>query len=67
MRRSDLIFESVQVMYYKFHKVNFRYCGSYIDSPEGVQFYIKKQQKNKLKSEISNDKKVYKQKYFSLS
>ena len=28
-----------------------------------LQFYIK----NKLKSEIFNDKKVYKQKYFSLS
>ena len=33
MTGSDFIFDSVQLMYYKFRKVNFRYSGSYIDSP----------------------------------
>ena len=34
MRRSDFIFDSVQQMYYKCHKVNFKFGGSYIDSPD---------------------------------
>ena len=34
MRVSNFIFDSIQVMYYKCHKVNFRRGGSYIDSPE---------------------------------
>ena len=34
MRRSDFIFYSVQLMYCKCHKVNFRRAGSYIDSPD---------------------------------
>ena len=34
MRGSDFIFDSVQLMYYKCHKVNFRRGGSYIDSPD---------------------------------
>ena len=33
MTGSDFIFDSVQLMYYKFRKVNFRCSGSYIDSP----------------------------------
>ena len=37
MRGSDFLFESVQVMYYKCHKVNS--SGSYIGSPD----WIKKQ------------------------
>ena len=32
LRGSDLIFDSVQLMYYICHKVNFR--RSYIDSPD---------------------------------
>ena len=39
MRERDFIFGSVQLMYYKCHKVNFRRDGSYIDSPD----WIKKQ------------------------
>ena len=27
MRRNDFIFDSVQLMYYKCHEVNFRRCG----------------------------------------
>ena len=34
MRRNDFVFDSVQLMYYKCHKVNFRRVGSCIDSPE---------------------------------
>ena len=42
MRRSDFILDSVQLMYYKCHKVNFKHSGSYIDSPEWIK--VKKQQ-----------------------
>ena len=35
MRRSDFIFNSVQVLYYKCHKINFK-RGSYIDSPDWI-------------------------------
>ena len=34
MRGSDFIFESVQLMYYKCHKVNFKRGVLYIDSPD---------------------------------
>ena len=34
---SDCIFDSVQLMYYKCHKVNFRRGGSYIDSPDCIE------------------------------
>ena len=34
MRGSDYIFDSVQLMYYKCHKVNFNRGGSHIDSPD---------------------------------
>ena len=33
LRGSNFIFESVQLMYYKCHKVNFRRDGSFIYSP----------------------------------
>ena len=32
MKGSDLSFDSVQIMYYKCHKVNFRHGGSHTDS-----------------------------------
>ena len=38
MRRIDFIFDSVQLIYYKCHKVNFKRGGSDIDSP----YWIKK-------------------------
>ena len=31
MKESDFVFDSVQVMYYKCHKVNFERGGSYVD------------------------------------
>ena len=33
MKGKDFIFDSVQLMYYKCHKVNFKHGGSHIDSP----------------------------------
>ena len=37
MKGSDSIFDSVQLMYYKCHKVNFIRGGSYIDSPDWIK------------------------------
>ena len=34
MRGSDFISSSVQLLYYKCHKINFKCGGSYIDSPD---------------------------------
>ena len=48
MKRSDCIFDLVQLMYYKCHKVNFERGGPYIDSPEWVK---KKKSNNKSKNE----------------
>ena len=37
MRESDFIFDLVQLMYYKFHKVNFKRGGSYIDFSDWIK------------------------------
>ena len=37
MRGSNFFFESVQLMYYKCHKVNFRGAGSHTDSPDWIK------------------------------
>ena len=37
MRGNDSIFDSVQLMYYKCHKVDFMRGGSYIDSPDWIK------------------------------
>ena len=37
IKGSDFIFDSVQFIYYKYHKVNFRHGGSYIDSPDWIK------------------------------
>ena len=37
MRRSDFIFDSVQLMYYKCYKMNFKRGGSYVDSPDWIK------------------------------
>ena len=34
---SKFIFDLVQMMYYKCHKINFRRVGSYIDSPDWIK------------------------------
>ena len=34
IKGSNFIFDSVQLMYFKCHKVNFKHVGSYIDSPD---------------------------------
>ena len=37
MRGSNFIFDSVQLMYYKCRKINFRPGGSYNNSPDWVK------------------------------
>ena len=37
MRGSDFNFDSVQLLYYKCHRVNFIRAGSYIDSPDWIK------------------------------
>ena len=37
MKGSDFIFDSVQIMYYKYDKVNFKRSGSYIYSPDWIK------------------------------
>ena len=37
MRGSNFSFDLVQLMYYKYHRVNFIRGGSYIDSPHWVK------------------------------
>ena len=53
MKGSYFIFDSVQLMYYKFHKVNFKRGVSYIDSPD----WIKKS---------NNKSKKYRRRVFSM-
>ena len=51
MRGSDFFFDSVQLMYYKCHKVNFKHGGSYIGSPDWI-----KKKKATANSENMDDK-----------
>ena len=37
MKESDFIFDSIQLLYYKCHKVIFKRGGSYIDSSDGIK------------------------------
>ena len=37
MRESSFIFDSIQLMYYKYRKINFLLGGSYIDSPDWMK------------------------------
>ena len=34
--RGEFVFDYVQLLYYKFHKINFNCVGSYIDSPDWI-------------------------------
>ena len=34
MKGSDFVFDLVQLMHHKYHKVNFKCDGSYIESPD---------------------------------
>ena len=42
MKGSDFVFDYVQLLYYKCHKINLNCSGSYINSPN----WIKKQKSN---------------------
>ena len=57
MRGREFIFELVQLMYWKFHKVNVRRGGSYIDSPEWIR--TKKTTKNRPKISRTDDWKTF--------
>ena len=37
MRGIDFIFDSVQLLYYKCHRINFRRGGSYVDSQDWIK------------------------------
>ena len=37
MKGSHFIFDSVKLMYYKCHNVNFKHVGSYIDSLDWIK------------------------------
>ena len=37
MRGRDFIFDSVQLMYYKYQKVSFSRGGLYVDSPDWIK------------------------------
>ena len=37
MRASDFTFDCVHLLYYKFHKINFKWGGSYIDSADWIK------------------------------
>ena len=37
MKGNNFIFDSVQLMYCNFHKVNFKHGDSYIDSPDWIK------------------------------
>ena len=45
MKGSDYIFDSVQLLYYKCHKVNFKHGGSYIDSLDWIKKSTNKSKK----------------------
>ena len=51
MRGNDFIFDSVQKMYYKCHKLNFRRGGSHIDYPDWI-----KQKKPTINPKNKDDK-----------
>ena len=37
MRGRDFVFDSVELLYHKCHKINFKCGGSYIDSPNWIK------------------------------
>ena len=51
MRGSEFVFDYVQLLYYKCHKVNFSGCGSYIDSPDQIK--IKKINNNRFQHAVT--------------
>ena len=38
MRRSNFIFDCVHLLYYKFHNLNFKRGGSYVDCPDWIKY-----------------------------
>ena len=50
MKRSDFIFDSVELMYYKCYKINFKRGALYIDSPDWI-----KKKKSKINQKTEDD------------
>ena len=53
MRGNDFIFELVQLLYYNFHKINFKRGGSYIYAPDQIK------EKKAIISPINKDDKCF--------
>ena len=51
IRRTDFIFDSLQLVHYKLHNVNFKHGGSYTDSPDWI-----KMKKGTINPKNTNDK-----------
>ena len=51
MTGSGFIFDCAHLLYYKCHKINFIYAGSYIDSPDWI-----KNKKASINPANNNDK-----------
>ena len=62
MRESDFISDSVQLMCYKCHRVNFIHGGSYIDFPDQI-----KKKKATTNSKKTDDQRLQYPAYFALN
>ena len=54
MKGSDFVFDSVDTLYYKLHKISLNRGGSYIDSPEWL-----KNKKSTINPKNINDDKCF--------
>ena len=54
MKGSDFVFDSVDLLYYKLHKISLNRGGSYIDSPEWL-----KNKKSTINPKNINDDKCF--------
>ena len=54
MKSSAFIFDGVNLLYYKCHKINFKHGGSYIDSPDWI-----KKKKARIKPKNKNTQEEF--------
>ena len=54
MKGSEIVFDYVQLLYYKCHKINPNCGGSYIDSPDWMKNKKKKTLINSINKKITN-------------
>ena len=55
MRGSEFVFDYVQLLYYKYYKINLNHSGSHIDSPDWI-----KNKKATIKPINKKDNKCFK-------